>query len=108
VTGKYVFGHEYISIPDLESKMEKGQFDIAKDLNFSLQGLAFIMECIKFDEEKRLNWEEVASHEYLATESHDYVNLNCVDDVSTVKDSQDSGTASSSDSNMLNLDIYRT
>jgi len=50
VTGKYVFGHEYISIPDLESKMEKGQFDIAKDLNFSLQGLAFIMECIKFDE----------------------------------------------------------
>jgi len=36
ITGKYVFGHELITIPELEKNMENGSFDVSKDLKVSL------------------------------------------------------------------------
>jgi hypothetical protein len=50
---------------------------------FSLQGIQFLNSLLCFNEELRLSWPEVSNHQYLYTDSNEYIPLKHVELVAT-------------------------
>lgn len=64
--------------------MLSGTYSISKEITFSLQGLLFLNNCLDFNEESRLGWNELVNHSYLKTDSKDYLQFDILDAVSSI------------------------
>ena len=63
--------------------MLTGKYTLDKEINFSLQGLDFLNSCLCFEEDARMNWNQVKGHNYLHTESTNYIAIDRIDCVSS-------------------------
>jgi len=63
--------------------MLMGKYTLDKEINFSLQGLDFLNACLCFEEDTRLDWNEVKLHSYLFTNSTNYIAIDRIDCVSS-------------------------
>jgi len=51
---------------DLTRNIEKGAYSIPKKLKLSLVGLDFLNQCLQYDIENRISWENLLKHPYIA------------------------------------------
>lgn len=53
---------------DLTRNIEKGSYSIPKKLKLSLAGLDFLNQCLQYDIENRISWEDLLKHPYISEE----------------------------------------
>jgi len=51
---------------DLTRNIEKGAYSIPKKLKLSLVGLDFLNQCLQYDIENRISWENLLKHPYIS------------------------------------------
>ncbi|CDW86267.1 protein kinase domain containing protein [Stylonychia lemnae] len=50
---------------DLINNLDKGVYKLPKKLKLSLSGLDFLNNCLQFDSEKRMSWDDLIRHPYV-------------------------------------------
>jgi serine/threonine-protein kinase ULK/ATG1 len=57
-----------ISHQNLRDNLKKGVFKIPKSVKISLQGVSFLQACLQYETSKRISWQDIVSHPYIASE----------------------------------------
>mmetsp|Transcript_30094 Transcript_30094/g.29347 ORF Transcript_30094/g.29347 Transcript_30094/m.29347 type:complete len:156 (-) Transcript_30094:645-1112(-) len=50
---------------DLKKNLDKGIYKLPKMLKMTLKGLDFLNQCLQFDQDKRISWEQLTMHPYI-------------------------------------------
>lgn len=50
---------------NLRDNLRKGTYQIPKSVKLSLQGVSFLKECLQYNSEKRISWQDLCDHPYI-------------------------------------------
>ncbi len=50
---------------DLRNNLNKGTYKIPKTVQLSLEGVAFLNSCLKYNPNERLSWQQLCDHSYI-------------------------------------------